>query len=76
MNRPPWPDSHNWLSHDPGTVQFGDTAIVTFHLASSSAQSPSLGRRTFVLRRIENRWRIVHLHASTSAGVQGADLKP
>lgn len=41
--------------------QFGDTAIVTFHLGSDT----TLGRRTFVLRRLDSRWRIVHLHAST-----------
>ena len=41
--------------------QFGDTAIVTFHLGSDTTR----GRRTFVLRRVDARWRIVHLHAST-----------
>jgi ketosteroid isomerase-like protein len=42
---------------------FGDSAIVTFHLGSDTAR----GRRTFVLRRIDSNWRIVHLHASTIA---------
>lgn len=40
---------------------FGDTAIVTFHLGSDATR----GRRTFVLRRVDSKWRIVHLHAST-----------
>ena len=40
---------------------FGDTAIVTFHLGSNTAR----GRRTFVLRRVDGKWKIVHLHASS-----------
>ena len=43
--------------------QFGDAAVVTFHLGSDATR----GRRTFVLRRVDSRWRIVHLHASTIA---------
>jgi ketosteroid isomerase-like protein len=42
---------------------FGDSAIVTFHLGSDATR----GRRTFVLRRADSKWRIVHLHASTIA---------
>ncbi|HEX7281068.1 MAG TPA: nuclear transport factor 2 family protein [Vicinamibacterales bacterium] len=41
----------------------GDTAIVTFHLGNDTTR----GRRTFVLQRINSKWRIVHLHASTVA---------
>jgi ketosteroid isomerase-like protein len=40
---------------------FGDMALVTFHLGNDTTR----GRRTFVLRRIDSKWRIVHLHAST-----------
>jgi ketosteroid isomerase-like protein len=40
--------------------RFGDSAIATFHLGSDSAR----GRRTFVLQRLDSRWKIVHLHAS------------
>lgn len=40
--------------------RLGDTAIVTFHLGSDASRA----RRTFVLRRIESQWKIVHLHAS------------
>jgi ketosteroid isomerase-like protein len=40
--------------------RFDDTAIVTFHLGTDMLR----GRRTFVLRRIGSRWKIVHLHAS------------
>ena len=41
--------------------RFGDAAVVTFHLGSDTTR----GRRTFVLRRVDSKWRIVHLHAST-----------
>ena len=40
---------------------FEGFAVVTFHLGSDSAR----GRRTFVLRRADTTWTIVHLHAST-----------
>ena len=42
------------------TQYFGDSAVVTFHLGTDSERS----RRTFVLQRIDARWRIVHVHAS------------
>jgi ketosteroid isomerase-like protein len=45
---------------DVKVQRFGDTAIVTFHLGSNESRS----RRTFVLRRIDSQWKIVHLHAS------------
>ena len=38
-------------------------AVVTFQLGSETARQ----RRTFVLRRIGDEWRIVHLHGSASA---------
>jgi ketosteroid isomerase-like protein len=41
--------------------RFDDMAVVTFHLGTDTARS----RRTFVLRRIGSRWKIVHLHASS-----------
>jgi len=41
----------------------GDVAIVTAHLVRP-ATSPGTSRRTFVLRKIGDRWLIVHLHAS------------
>jgi ketosteroid isomerase-like protein len=40
--------------------QLDDVAIVTFH----ARDEPSLGRRTLVLRRGPDGWKIVHLHAS------------
>ena len=43
--------------------QFDDHAIVTFELGSQTARQ----RRTFVLTRIGNQWKIVHLHGSASA---------
>lgn len=46
----------------------GDTAVVTAHLgavpAQPVAQPTTFARRTFVLRRTDARWLIVHLHAS------------
>jgi ketosteroid isomerase-like protein len=39
---------------------FGDAALATFHLGDDN----SLGRRTFVLARYGDAWKIVHLHAS------------
>jgi hypothetical protein len=39
---------------------YGDTSVVTFHIAAGR----DLDRRTFVLHRFGGRWRIVHLHAS------------
>ena len=41
---------------------FGDTAIVTFRLDGGD----SVGRRTIVLRRMGDDWRIIHFHASTA----------
>ena len=38
----------------------GETALATFHLPRETA----LGRRTLVLRKMDDGWRIVHLHAS------------
>jgi ketosteroid isomerase-like protein len=38
----------------------GETAVATFHLARETG----VGRRTFVLHRATDGWRIVHLHAS------------
>lgn len=42
---------------------WGDAALVTCHLRDAR-----LGRRTFVLRRTADGWRIVHLHASNENG--------
>lgn len=42
----------------------GDTAIVTFELAS---RPPQVGRRTFVLQRQNGAWKVLHLHASNRA---------
>lgn len=44
--------------------RFDDFAVVTFHLGTETTRN----RRTFVLRCIDARWRIVHLHASSFAG--------
>jgi ketosteroid isomerase-like protein len=44
--------------------QFDGHALVTFQLGSDTARQ----RRTFVLRRIGNEWKIVHLHGSAAGG--------
>jgi ketosteroid isomerase-like protein len=41
--------------------EWGDAAVVTFHL-----RGEHLSRRTLVFRRQEAGWRIVHLHASNT----------
>ena len=41
--------------------RYGDIAIVTFRLDQEGA----VGRRSLILRKSENEWRIVHFHAST-----------
>jgi ketosteroid isomerase-like protein len=46
---------------DLNVQRFSDFAVVTFHLGTDASR----GRRTFVLRRTEQEWRILHLHAST-----------
>jgi ketosteroid isomerase-like protein len=50
----------------PADVQvqmLGEIAIVTAHLVRPLT-APGTSRRTFVLRKIGDRWQIVHLHAS------------
>ena len=42
--------------------QSGEHAIVTFLLGSETAP----GRRTIVLRRVADQWKIVHLHGSSA----------
>ncbi|MDQ2783755.1 MAG: nuclear transport factor 2 family protein [Chloroflexota bacterium] len=46
---------------DMWTQQFGDVAIVTFHL-----RDEPFGRRTFVLNWRWDRWLIVHIHGSSA----------
>jgi len=57
------------VPRDLHAQSMGETAIVTFHLGQLPAAPPlqdySFSRRTFVLRLIDDRWRIVHLHASS-----------
>ncbi|MEA2372646.1 MAG: hypothetical protein QOH12_3040 [Solirubrobacteraceae bacterium] len=55
-----------YLDLEPSDLKirrFGDTALVTFHLVDPGV----LCRRTLVLRYADNRWLIVHLHASNIA---------
>jgi uncharacterized protein (TIGR02246 family) len=46
----------------------GDVAVITFHLGRrpdpGSTSASTLSRRTFVVRRTVDGWRIQHLHAS------------
>ncbi|MHB8647732.1 MAG: YybH family protein, partial [Thermomicrobiales bacterium] len=43
------------------TQQFGDIAVVTFHL-----QDEPFGRRTFILQWRWDRWLVVHIHGSSA----------
>lgn len=55
---------HRSIKLEPKDVKiqdFGDTAIVTFHIRDAD-----LSRRTLVLRRKEDKWLIQHLHASNA----------
>jgi ketosteroid isomerase-like protein len=45
--------------------EFGDIALVTFHL---NLPGP-LNRRTFILHRTSDGWRIAHIHASAATPV-------
>lgn len=55
---------------DMSVQNYGDVAVVTFHLEGSDGE---VGRRTLVLRKNSNEWRVVHLHASSQkAGSGGA----
>lgn len=52
-----------YMTLDPKDLEvqmFSDTAVVTFHLEDDRC----LGRRTFVLAKEGDSWKIVHLHAS------------
>ena len=51
--------------------RFGDSAVVTFHLGSDATR----GRRSFVLHRIDAKWRIVHLHASSIVAPAAAQVQ-
>lgn len=48
---------------DLNVREFGDLALVTFHL---NLQGP-LHRRSFLMRRTGGRWRIAHIHASSAS---------
>jgi len=57
---PPW---HRLDAEDLQLQWLGpDIAVATFHMADAVR----LARRTFVLARAGDRWRIVHLHASNA----------
>jgi ketosteroid isomerase-like protein len=68
----PGPPYLHIVPEDLHIQQVDDVAIVTFH----ARDEPSLGRRTLVLRRGPDGWKIVHLHASylmpASVGDAGA----
>ncbi len=56
-----------YMTLDPKDLEvqmFSDAAVVTFHLENDR----SLARRTFVLAKEGNSWKIVHLHASNVVG--------
>lgn len=67
------PPFQNIEPQDLLVQRFDDVAIVTFHLGTPAARS----RRSFVLRRIGEAWKIEHLHASTfDTAVQPALAAP
>ena len=47
----------------------GDMALATFHLLTDG----ELGRRTFVMTREGDDWKILHVHASNIALAASAD---
>jgi len=49
------------VAEDLQEQESGDMSVITFHL-----RGDPLCRRTFVLRRVNDQWRIVHLHASNA----------
>lgn len=58
------PNNKEKLQIDPKEVRiqiYENTAIITFHLGDGVS---SLSRRTLVMVKKENSWKIVHLHAS------------
>lgn len=59
--QPPYMDLQ---PHDLYIQRFGDIAVATFHLDDRPGV---LNRRTIVLHRMGDRWKIVHLHASEVA---------
>jgi ketosteroid isomerase-like protein len=59
----PGPNYLNIRPQDVHVQDYGDTAIVTFHLRDDDA----IARRTLVMRRQAGRWLIAHMHASRIA---------
>jgi ketosteroid isomerase-like protein len=64
-------DGPMYMNLEPRDVhvqEFGDSAVVTFHLGpipADSVERPySFSRRTVVVKRSADRWLIAHLHAS------------
>jgi ketosteroid isomerase-like protein len=55
------PPYQNLQPLDLAVQMAGDVAVVTFHLQVAG----QLGRRTLVLRRDADGWRIIHIHASS-----------
>jgi ketosteroid isomerase-like protein len=52
-----------YFSIEPQNLEiqmYGDVALVTFHVGNKER----LGRRTLVMAQIDDKWKIVHLHAS------------
>lgn len=58
--RAPGPPYLNLVPQDLSIQVWQDLALVTFHLD----RPPSIGRRTLVLLRQAQQWRVAHMHAS------------
>jgi ketosteroid isomerase-like protein len=55
------PNYLNIRPQDLHVQDYGEVAIVSFHLAGDNA----IGRRTLVMRKAAGTWRIAHMHASS-----------
>ena len=66
------PDYLNIVPEDVHVQNFGDTAIVTFHLTGDQG----IARRTLVMRRDQGVWRVAHMHASNMVLPQAAASDP
>lgn len=66
------PDYLNIKPEDVHVQDYGDTAIVTFHLTGDQG----VARRTLVMRREVGAWRVAHMHASNMSLPTAAAQSP
>jgi ketosteroid isomerase-like protein len=68
----PGPDYLNIKPEDVHVQDYGDTAIVTFHLTGDQG----IARRTLLMRRDKGVWRVAHMHASNLSLPAAGEQKP